>query len=155
MNIQGRGAIVTGGASGLGEAVVAALQEKGARVASLDIAASASADHSFQVDITDEDAIANAIEQAAGALGEINFVINCAGIGIMEPIMTDSGPASLESMRRLLDVNLVGTYNVVRFAAPLMSGNAADEGGERGVIINTSSISALDGPAGFSAYAAS
>ncbi len=155
MKIAQHGAIVTGGASGLGEALVAALQARGAKVTSLDLARSALADFSLVVDITDESAVEQAIEDAHRQLGRIHFVFNCAGIGLMEPIVQNGKPAGLESLRKLLDVNLVGTYNVIRFAAPKLIGNEPDDGGERGVIINTSSISAMDGPAAFAGYSAS
>lgn len=155
MEIAGHNAIVTGGASGLGEALVAALQARGAKVASLDLTPSGAADCSLVVDITDENAVEKAVEDAHQALGAIHFVFNCAGIGLMEPIIQDGKPAGLQSLRTLLDVNLVGTYNVIRFAAPKLAANEPDAGGERGVIVNTSSISAMDGPAAFAGYSAS
>lgn len=156
MKIAGAGALVIGGASGLGAAVVAALQARGARVASIDLTGTVPAGvHGITADITDEAAVTSAVEQAATALGEIQLLFNCAGIGRVSPILDQQDAAPLATLRQLLDVNLVGTYNVVRLAVAHMQHNAPNDGGERGVIVNTASISAMDGPAGFAGYSAS
>lgn len=155
MRIDGCVALVSGGSSGLGAAVVHALLARGARVASLDRKPSDDATLSVIADVTDETRVADAVRTTVKTLGAIACVINCAGIGVFAPILVDGEAGPLAPLGTALDVNLVGTYNVVRFAVAAMQHNVPDTGGERGVIVNTASISALDGPAGFAAYSAS
>ncbi len=162
MSLAGVKAIVTGGASGLGAATVAHLAAKGASVTVLDreaaqgAATAAAHGATFaEADVTDEASVQAAIDHAVAAMGGINAAVNCAGIAIAERVVGRKGAHRLESFRRTVDINLVGTFNVTRLAALAMSDNAPDEGGQRGVIVNTASIAAFDGQKGQAAYAAS
>ncbi len=158
MRLADARAIVTGGASGLGAATAAAFRDKGAQVTIFDLA-DQGADFSAgigagfaKVDVTDEASVASGIATARSAMGGINVVVNCAGIATGEKTVGRDGPHRLDSFRRTIDINLVGTFNVLRLAAAEMAGNA---GPERGVIVNTASIAAFDGQKGQAAYAAS
>ncbi len=158
MKLSGKRAIVSGGASGLGAACVRMIVENGGTPAILDVneqAGSAMAEELsiqfFQADVTNEAAIRSAID----SMRPLHIAINCAGIGPAQRTVGRDGPASLDWFTSVIGVNLVGTFNVARLAAWAMSGNEADEGGERGVIVNTASIAAFDGQIGQVAYAAS
>ena len=162
MRIEDTAAIVTGGASGLGEATARALAAAGAKVTVLDRDADrghAIADEiggGFQTcDVTDEGSVKGAIDAAVAAMGRLNAAVNCAGIATAEKTLGREGPHRLESFRRTVDVNLVGTFNVARLAASAMAENTASPDGLRGVIVNTASIAAFDGQKGQAAYAAS
>ena len=157
-------ALVTGGASGLGRATAARVIAAGGRVALLDLPRSAGAevadgfgDRALFVpgDVTSGDAVAAAVEQARTALGGINVLVNCAGIGTAMKTVGRSGPAKLEDFTRVIQVNLIGTFNCIRLAATAMAQNPAGADGERGVIVNTASVAAFDGQIGQAAYSAS
>jgi len=165
MRIDGRGALVAGGASGLGEATARALHAAGARVTIADLnaergealAAELGEGASFvAADVTDEDAVSAAVERTAAA-GEdgLRASVCCAGIGWAERVAHRGGPHNLELFSNVVKVNLIGTFNVLRLAAASMSCNEADPEGERGVCVNTASIAAFDGQIGQIAYAAS
>ncbi|MEA2307043.1 MAG: hypothetical protein QOH43_4323 [Solirubrobacteraceae bacterium] len=152
-------ALVAGGASGLGLAAAEALAQKGAAVVVLDLPAArerVEADGRFSfaaADVRDADQVA-AATAAATAIGALRVVVNCAGIGVASRIARKGVPHRLEDFQRVLDVNLVGTFNVSRLAAAAMQENDLVEG-ERGVIVNTASVAAYDGQMGQAAYAAS
>jgi 3-hydroxyacyl-CoA dehydrogenase / 3-hydroxy-2-methylbutyryl-CoA dehydrogenase len=164
MRIEGTSALVAGGASGLGEATARALVEVGAKVTIADLntekgeslAAELGADASFvPADVTDEAAVSSAVEQVASAGGGLRVSVCCAGIGWAERVAHKGGPHNLEFFSNVVKVNLIGTFNVLRFAAAAMSENEPNEEGERGVCVNTASIAAYDGQIGQVAYAAS
>ena len=157
-------AIVTGGASGLGRATAARVIAGGGRVAILDLARSPGADVArdlgdraafVSADVTSGDAVADAVEQARAHLGGVNVLVNCAGIGTAARTVGRSGPAKLEEFTRVIQVNLIGTFNCIRLAAAAMAQNAPGTDGERGVIVNTASVAAFDGQIGQAAYSAS
>ena len=141
MQIAGKRVLVTGGASGLGAATVAEFRAAGAEVRVLDRALG-------QDVLRDEDV-------AAGLAGGVDIVVNCAGMATAQRTVGREGPMALEDFERVMRVNVSGTFNVIRWAAAAMMENAADDGGERGVIVNTASIAAFDGQIGQAAYAAS
>lgn len=159
MEIQGTTALVTGGASGLGLATVRALRGAGARVVALDLP-SASTDELKQAgaefvaaDVSDEAGVQAAVD-AANSDGTLRIVVNCAGIGNGIKTTGRSGPFPLADFERVIRVNLIGTFNVIRLAATAMAGNDL-VGEERGVIVNTASVAAFDGQMGQAAYSAS
>jgi NAD(P)-dependent dehydrogenase (short-subunit alcohol dehydrogenase family) len=164
VRIEGRGALVAGGASGLGEATARALVEAGAAVTIADLNAEkgealatelGSAANFVTADVTDEAAVSAAVERASEADGGLRISVCCAGIGWAERVAHKGGPHNLEFFSNVIKVNLIGTFNVLRFAAASMSKNEPDEEGERGVCVNTASIAAYDGQIGQIAYAAS
>ncbi len=160
MQIEDIAAVVTGGASGLGGATAAALAGQGAYVFGLDLAASIEAASQVdgvtlvEADVTDEDQVRAAIAQAA-EVAPLRVVVNCAGIGTAGRILSKNGPHDLALFRKIIDVNLVGTFNVLRLGAEAMARTEPDDTGQRGVIVNTASIAAYDGQVGQVAYAAS
>ncbi len=154
-------AVVTGGASGLGGATAQALAARGARVYGLDLAdpieqaAPVDGVTLVEADVTDEDQVRRAVDQAAAA-APLRVVVNCAGVGTAGRIVSKNGPHDLAAFRRIIEINLVGTFNVLRLAADAMTATEPfDDDGQRGVIINTASIAAYDGQVGQVAYAAS
>lgn len=151
MDLGNSRAIVTGGASGLGAATVDWFRSQGAQVVVLDRAASDDAHH-LQADVTSADSTAAAIAQAVGIMGGIDVCVNCAGVVIGERTVGRNGPHDLDAFRRVIEVNLVGSFNVLRLAAAEMARNGRPE---NGVIVNTASIAAFDGQKGQAAYAAS
>jgi NAD(P)-dependent dehydrogenase (short-subunit alcohol dehydrogenase family) len=164
MQIQGKAFIVTGGASGLGRAVVETVVDAGGRAIILDVNAETgrAAEESLgtsvrfaQADVTSEDQVKAAVELAVSAFGVLNGVINAAGIGPAAKVLGKNGPHPLDLFEKTIRVNLVGTFNVIRLGAAVMAQNAPLASGERGVIINTASIAAFDGQIGQPAYAAS
>jgi len=157
-------AVVTGGASGLGEACVRELAGAGAKAAILDLDAEKgrklAAELGPQVlfvrtDVTGDQSVRDAVGKTVEAFGGLNTVINCAGIGVACKALTKKGPMPLEEFNRVVQINLVGTFNVIRLALAQMVNNAPDAEGERGVIINTASAAAFDGQVGQPAYSAS
>lgn len=164
MKIQNCLAIVTGGASGLGEATVRNIVEGGGKAVILDQSVEKGeqlqkelGDNTFfvQADVTKETDIETALDRAVDFMGEINTVVNCAGIGIAEKVIGRSGVHNLLLFSKVIHVNLVGTFNVIRLAAEKMRNNQANEHEERGVIINTASVAAFEGQIGQAAYSAS
>ena len=162
MVIDGKSALVAGGASGLGEATARALAERGASVVICDLnaekgeALAGEIGASFvQADVTDEEAAAAAVKEAAGGDGGLRISVCCAGIGWAERVAHKGGPHNLELFTNVVKVNLIGTFNVLRLAAAAMNENDADKGGERGICVNTASIAAYDGQIGQVAYSAS
>ena len=162
MNINGLAAIVTGGGSGLGQATARALAAAGAKVAVFDIdAAKAEATAkaiggvSAGCDVTDEASTVAALATARDAHGVARICVNCAGVVTPGKVVGRKGPMPLATYARVIQVNLVGTFNVMRLAAADMAGLEALDGGERGVVVNTASIAAWDGQIGQCAYASS
>ncbi|OMB95025.1 3-hydroxy-2-methylbutyryl-CoA dehydrogenase [Mycolicibacterium conceptionense] len=164
MEIEGKKAIVVGGASGVGRATAEALAKRGASVAVLDRpqskgqeVADAIGGSFFAVDVTDFDGTEKVLEEAVAALGGLHIIVTTAGGGIGERTIKKDGPHSLDSFRSTIDLNLIGTFNISRLAAWHMSKNEPvdAEAEERGVIINTASIAAFEGQIGQVAYTAS
>jgi NAD(P)-dependent dehydrogenase (short-subunit alcohol dehydrogenase family) len=108
-----------------------------------------------KTDVTDEESVRNAVDAARSEFGGLHGLVNCAGIGVAERVLGRQGPHSLESFGRVVQVNLIGTFNAIRLAAAAMTENEPTEDGERGVIVNTASVAAFDGQIGQSAYSAS
>ncbi|MCF1184580.1 SDR family NAD(P)-dependent oxidoreductase [Marichromatium gracile] len=162
MQIEDKVFLVSGGASGLGAATAEMLLGAGARVMLVDIDAAALAERAEQLgcrasraDIRDEAAVEAALQDTLAAHGALHGLINCAGVAHGEKILGRQGPHALDGFRRVIDINLIGSFNLMRLAAPLIAENAPDADGERGVIVNTGSIAAADGQIGQAAYAAS
>jgi NAD(P)-dependent dehydrogenase (short-subunit alcohol dehydrogenase family) len=161
MQLQNTTALVTGSASGLGAATAVALAEKGARVVGLDLpgalanAPDVNGVHYVAADVTDADQVRAAVEYAAGLEGPLRTVVNCAGIGPSMRILGRGGVHDIALFAKVLQVNLVGTFTVMATAAEAIAATAADEQGQRGVVVNTASIAAYDGQVGQAAYAAS
>ncbi len=164
MRIDGQGALVAGGASGLGAATARALHERGASVVIADLnaekgeaLASELGDRArfVEANVMEPEPVQAAVDAAAGAEGGLRISVCCAGIGWAQRITGKQGPHDLEVFHNVLKVNLIGTFNVLRLACAAMAGNEADGDGERGVCVNTASIAAWDGQIGQVAYAAS
>lgn len=162
MNLQDTPALVTGGGSGLGAATAEALAAAGARVAVLDRNEDAAHDVAsriggvaFACDVADPHGAERAIAAASDAHGPARILVNCAGIGTAGRVVGRDGPLALADFERVVRVNLIGTFNMIRLAAAAMTPLDALDDGERGVIVNTASIAAFDGQIGQAAYAAS
>ena len=162
MDIKGQAAIVTGGASGLGAATARMLAEAGARVALFDVNQKAAAEVAIDIngiavecDVTNGAATEKAIAEAAADHGPARIVVNCAGIGPAKRIVGREGPMPLEEFSRVISINLIGTFNVMRLAAAKMQNLEPMQDGERGIIVCTASVAAYDGQIGQAAYAAS
>ena len=164
MNLSNKTFIITGGASGLGRAAAEALHAGGANLVLLDVNAEAGAAAAqalgdkarfAQADVTSEEQVTNAIALAQSAFGGLHGVVNAAGIGQAVKVLGKNGPHALDLFEKIIRVNLVGTFNVIRLAAATMAKNPPEASGERGVIVNTASIAAYDGQIGQPAYAAS
>lgn len=164
MRASGHIFLITGGASGLGAATVRRLADAGARVVIADLDRDAGERMAQEIggqarfvltDVTDEVQVAAAVDAATNHFGALHGAISCAGIAIAERLLGRDGPHRLDSFTRVIDVNLIGTFNVMRFAARAMEKNAPDGDGERGVLVNTASISAFEGQVGQLAYSAS
>jgi 3-hydroxyacyl-CoA dehydrogenase / 3-hydroxy-2-methylbutyryl-CoA dehydrogenase len=157
-------AIVTGGASGLGEATVRNIIKQGGKAAILDLSEErgqklveelGECAVFVKTDVTSEQDVSNAVSKAIDSFGSINTVINCAGIGIAAKLLSRKGVHSLDMFSKVISINLIGTFNVIRLSSEQMTNNVPNETGERGVIINTASVAAFDGQIGQAAYSAS
>jgi 3-hydroxyacyl-CoA dehydrogenase / 3-hydroxy-2-methylbutyryl-CoA dehydrogenase len=164
MQIDGSVALVTGGASGLGEATVRMVVGTGGKAVILDRPGSAGEDLARQLggavafapaDVTSEDEVSAAIALAAQRFGTVHVTVNCAGVGAAMRTVTKEGPMPLAIFRKVIEINLIGTFNVIRLVAAQMAKNTPNAEGERGVIINTASAAAFDGQIGQAAYSAS
>src|SRR5437764_6322828 len=167
MQLQDKGVLVTGGASGLGAACVRLLTQAGAKVVIADLNSEAgialATEHSHtgastlfvKTNVVEEESVQAAVRTAVETFGGLHVLINCAGIGIAEKVLGKNGPHSLESFSKVIQVNLIGTFNAIRLAAAEMAENTPNEEGERGVIINTASVAAFEGQIGQAAYSAS
>ncbi|WP_300720184.1 SDR family NAD(P)-dependent oxidoreductase [Pseudomonas sp.] len=164
MQIVNKVFIVTGGASGLGAATAQMLVKAGAKVMLVDMNAQAVAQQAASLgeqarsavaDISQADAAQVAIDATVAAFGGVHGLVNCAGIVRGEKILGRKGPHALDSFSQVINVNLIGSFNMMRLAAAAIADGAADADGERGVIINTASVAAFDGQIGQAAYAAS
>jgi NAD(P)-dependent dehydrogenase (short-subunit alcohol dehydrogenase family) len=166
MQLQGQVAVITGGVSGLGRGTAELFVEQGAKVVLFDVndELGRQAQHELgaanalfvNVDVTSEASVQAGLSAAVARFGEVRICINCAGVAISRKTLGRDGPHALEEFQRTVTVNLVGTFNVMRLAAAVMSGQqpvGAD--GERGVIINTASVAAFEGQMGQAAYSAS
>ena len=160
MNLDGAVALVTGGASGLGFATASTLRDAGASVVIVDLPSSAgesvARDNGFTwaaADVTDETQVQQAVD-AATASGSLRIVVNCAGIGDPARVVGRNGPLPLADFERVIRVNLIGTFNVIRLAAAAMI-EVEPVGEERGVVVNTASVAAFDGQIGQASYSAS
>ena len=164
MDISGKVALVTGGASGLGAATVKTIVAAGGRAVILDlneqlgnalVGELGSAARFVQADVSSASEAEQAVKAAAAHFGALHICVNCAGIGDPQRIVTKEGPADLQRFSKVIRVNLIGTFNIARLAAWEMSRNQPGPDGERGVIINTASVAAFDGQIGQAAYSAS
>ena len=164
MHISNSHFIVSGAASGLGAATADMLIDAGAQVMLVDLNAEAVAAKAHALgerarfavaDISDEGAAKAAVDAAMSAFGSLQGLVNCAGIVGAEKVLGKQGPHGLDSFARVVNVNLIGSFNLLRLTAAAMAEGPADESGERGVIINTASVAAYDGQIGQAAYAAS
>jgi len=162
MKLDTTAAIITGGASGLGEATARYFASQGAQVTLLDrdaergeAVAKEIGGYFVKTDVTDESSVQSAIDLAVEKMGRITAAVNCAGIALGIKTTGRDGPHPLDAFQRTVDINLVGSFNVARLAAVAMARNEPEPDGARGVIINTASIAAFDGQKGQAAYAAS
>jgi NAD(P)-dependent dehydrogenase (short-subunit alcohol dehydrogenase family) len=142
VEVAGRTFLISGGRSGLGAATAALLEEGGARVVIGDLP---------ETDVTDEEAVRTLVDSC----DELHGAVNCAGIGGSSRVVGKDGPYPLDAFRKVVEVNLVGTFNVLRLVASRLAQNEPSAGGERGVIVNTASNAAFDGQIGQAAYSAS
>ncbi len=161
MDVKGQVAIITGGASGLGAATAEVLAAAGAKVALLDLNEKAAAEQAAKLggmaaacDVADEASAQSALKKVREALGVARVLVSCAGIGPAKRILGRDGPMPLSDYRRVIEINLIGTFNMMRLAAADMS-KADPVGGERGVIISTASVAAFEGQIGQAAYSSS
>lgn len=164
MDIRNKTFLISGGGSGLGAATAELLAASGANVVIADVneekgmalAGEIGANALFvKTDVTVEESVKNAIGEALAKFGALNGVINCAGIGVAEKTIGKEGPHSLPLFKRVIEINLIGTFNVIRLAAAQMAQQEPGPSGERGVIVNTASVAAFDGQIGQAAYSAS
>jgi NAD(P)-dependent dehydrogenase (short-subunit alcohol dehydrogenase family) len=164
MDIKDGIAVVTGGASGLGEATVRYLLEKGAKASILDFAQDRGERLAVELggkvlfcktDVTDEASVKEAILKTVEAFGAIHFVVNCAGVATPGKVLGKEGPMDIGRFNQVIQINLVGTMNVIRLAAEQINKNQPNEDGEKGVMVNTASVAAFEGQLGQAAYAAS
>ncbi len=162
MKLNDTSAIITGGASGLGAATAELLHEAGVKTALWDLNAEkgeALAEKLggifCETNVTSEDSVASALEKSIAAHGRPSILVNCAGIAIGEKTVGKNGPHRLESFKKVIDINLVGSFNCIRLVSAEMEKNDPQDDGERGVIINTASVAAFEGQMGQAAYGAS
>jgi NAD(P)-dependent dehydrogenase (short-subunit alcohol dehydrogenase family) len=164
MQLNGRTVLVSGGASGLGAATAEMIVAAGGRVIIADISESTGLAHArhlgsaaefVRTDVTKSDDVQRVVDAAVQRFGAIHGVVCAAGVGTAERVLGKEGVQPLEHFTRVVDINLVGTFNVIRLGAAAMSTNPPAEGGERGVIVSTASVAAFDGQIGQAAYAAS
>ncbi len=165
MDIKGKVAVITGGASGLGLSTAEAIIAKGGKVAIFDrdaergpqAAAGLGANAIFvQVDVTSEESVAAGVKAVVEKFGAVHICVNCAGVGsAMKTVGRENAPHDLKVFSMVLNINLIGTFNVLRLCAAAMANNEPGEDNERGVIVNTASVAAFDGQIGQVAYAAS
>ena len=162
MDIRGSTFIVTGGASGLGQATVEMIVAGGGNAVIADVkggeqlAARLGKQTVFQpADVTNEDQAKACVARALKEFGALQGLVNCAGIAVGEKTIGKEGPHSLASFTRVVNVNLIGSFNMIRLAAEAMSAGTPNSAGERGVIVNTASVAAFDGQIGQAAYSAS
>jgi NAD(P)-dependent dehydrogenase (short-subunit alcohol dehydrogenase family) len=164
VEIEGRTALVTGGASGLGRATVEGIVASGGSAVIVDLPSSEGAQLAGELgeaaafaaaDVTDPDEVQAAVDLAVERFGGLHVAVSCAGIATAMRTVGRDGPHDLGAFRRVVEVNLIGTFNVTRLAAARMVDQDPIDGGERGVIVNTASIAAFDGQVGQAAYAAS
>jgi NAD(P)-dependent dehydrogenase (short-subunit alcohol dehydrogenase family) len=164
MNIGGSTTVITGGASGLGRATAERVVQAGGRVVLLDLPSSAGSQVAAALgaealfvaaDVTSADQVSGGLEAAIARFGAIHVLVNCAGIGTAEKTYGKRGPAELAAFTRVIQVNLIGTFNAIRLAAQHMAKNEPSADGERGVVINSASVAAFDGQIGQAAYSAS
>ncbi len=164
MRFDGNTVLVTGGASGLGGATTEAIVQNGGNAVILDVnEATGNALASklgnkarfVKTDVTSDADVQRAVDTAVQAFGAVHGAVNAAGIGVAERVVGKEGPQPLANFTKVIQINLIGTFNVIRLAAAAMAKNEPNEAGERGVIVNTASVAAYDGQIGQAAYAAS
>ena len=164
MNIQGKHFVITGGGSGLGAATAAHLIEKGASVTLVDMNVEAGQQQALdlgekaefvKLDVTDENAAQQFFEDVVAKHGHLHGLVNCAGIGPSAKVLGKEGIHDLAAFTKTLQINVTGTFNMLRFAAEAMSKNSIADDEDRGVIVNTASVAAFDGQIGQAAYSAS
>ncbi|MGG0174735.1 3-hydroxyacyl-CoA dehydrogenase [Gottfriedia acidiceleris] len=165
MKLKNSVVVVTGGASGLGEATVRKTVVNGGKALIIDLnddrgnnlVEELGSEHVLYVktNVADEEQVQSALDQAVEKFGKITAAINCAGIGPAQKTYSKKGPHTLEHFTKVINVNLVGTFNVIRLAAEKMAQNEPNENGEKGVIVNTASVAAFEGQIGQAAYSAS
>jgi 3-hydroxyacyl-CoA dehydrogenase / 3-hydroxy-2-methylbutyryl-CoA dehydrogenase len=164
MEFRGSVAIITGGASGLGEATARQLVSRGAKVAILDLnqengrrlqAELGESAAFFALDVADTDAVDDVVKRVKNHFGLIHVVVNCAGLGGSKKIVGKDGLMPIDWFKNRIDINLIGSFNIIRATAPYLMENTPNADGERGVCINTASIAAFDGQIGQTAYSAS
>lgn len=165
MNIQNCVAVITGGASGLGAAVVRSMAANGGKAAIFDFDAENGEKLAAELgdavifcktDVADEASVKAAVDQTMGAFGAVHFAVNCAGVASPKKVIDKKGnPIPIDFFNRVLQINLVGTMNVIRLAAVEMCKNTPNDDGEKGVVINVASVAAFEGQVGQAAYSAS
>jgi NAD(P)-dependent dehydrogenase (short-subunit alcohol dehydrogenase family) len=162
MKIEGCSALIVGGASGLGEATARALQERGATVTIADVNAEKGASLASELgvefvacDVREEGQVQEAVERAATVEGGLRIAVCCAGVGWAQKVAGSKGPHALMPFETTIQINLIGTFNVLRLAATAMIAAEPLDDGERGVCVNTASVAAFDGQVGQIAYSAS
>lgn len=164
MKVENICALVTGGASGLGEATVRNIVAKGGKALIIDLSEERGRTlveelgnlvFYVKTDVTSEEDVRTALKQGIEKIGSINAVVNCAGIGVAQKVLSRKGTHPLDHFSKVISINLIGSFNVIRLAAERMVLNEPNADGERGVIINTASVAAFDGQIGQAAYSAS